>query len=123
MGYTVINKSALNTTPEIIDTPTMARDDSDFTDQSTRDLIFFLLAELRSVSKGYKGERFGEASKKVLFESSLKTIFEKQSGKTITDFELKVDYDYLQTTRQIFVDFGITEAKTGKEINITARLM
>lgn len=123
LGYTVINKSATNALPEIIDTPTMARNDSDFTDQSTRDLMFYFLQQLRAVAKGYKGERFGEAAKKALFESSLKSVFEKQQGKTITASNLTVDYDYLQETRQIFVDFGITEAKTGKEINITGKLM
>ena len=123
LGYTVINKSSTSELPEIIDTPTMARNDSDFTDQSTRDLMFYILQQLRNVAKGYKGERFAEASKKALFESSLKTVFEKQYGKTITAFELNVDYDYLQTTRQIFMDFSVTEAKTGKEINIQGKLM
>lgn len=123
LGYTVINKSATSELPEIIDTPTMARNDSDFTDQSTRDLMFYILQQLRNVAKGYKGERFAEAAKKALFESSLKTVFEKQYGKTITAFELNVDYDLLQTTRQIFIDFSVTEAKTGKEINIQGRLM
>lgn len=123
LGYTVINKSSTSTTAEIIDTPTMARNDSDFTDQSTRDLMFYILEQLRNIAKGYKGERFAEASKKSLFESSLKTVFEKQYGKTITAFEMSVDYDYLATTRQIFIDFGVTEAKTGKEINIQGKLM
>ena len=123
LGYTVINKSSTSTLPEIVDTPTMARNDSDFTDQSTRDLMFYMLSQLRNIAKGYKGERFAEASKKALFESSLKTVFEKQYGKTITSFELSVDYDYLATTRQIFIEFSVTEAKTGKEINIQGKLM
>ena len=123
LGYTVINKSSTSTLPEIVDTPTMARNDSDFTDQSTRDLMFYILSQLRNIAKGYKGERFAEASKKALFESSLKTVFEKQYGKTITSFDLSVDYDYLATTRQIFIEFSVTEAKTGKEINIQGKLM
>ena len=123
LGYTVINKSSTSTLQEIVDTPTMARNDSDFTDQSTRDLMFYMLSQLRNIAKGYKGERFAEASKKALFESSLKTVFEKQYGKTITSFELSVDYDYLATTRQIFIEFSVTEAKTGKEINIQGKLM
>ena len=38
--------------------------------------------------KAYKGERFGSAAKRSVFESSLKSIFENQVGVTITGFTL-----------------------------------
>ena len=120
--YTIVNRESTGTTGFVVDTPTMARDDSDFTDQSSIGLLLYFTAKLRAIAKAKQGQRFGSADVQLMFKKELETPLEAEKGKSIVDFYLKTDFRLLNTQGMCLVEFGIKEAKTLKFIKFVARL-
>lgn len=120
--YTVVNRESTGTTGYVVDTPTMARDESDFTDQSSIGLLLYFTNKLRAIAKTKQGKRFGSADAQLMFKKELEAPLEAEKGNAIVDFYLNTDFSLLNTKGICLVEFGIKEAKTLKFIKFVARL-
>lgn len=119
---TAITRNTFNTNGYIFDTPTLAGEVSDFQDQGTIGLVLYFIRSLRTIAGSRKGQRFGSADKQMIFTTELEAPFKAQTGKTITDYKLDVDFSKLNSSNELSVSFSIREAKKLKLVTITARL-
>lgn len=119
---TPINRKPFNTNGVIIDTPTMAMPTSDFEDQGTVGVIFYLIRQLRLICEPKKGKRFGDAAKQMLLQEELQAPFNAMLGTYILDYNLEIDFAKLNRTNVLEVAFRIKEAKKLKVVNITAKM-
>lgn len=119
---TPINRRPFNTNGIVIDTPTMAMPTSDFEDQGTVGIVFYLIRQLRNICEPKKGKRFGDAAQQMLLQEELKSPFDAILGSYILDYKLDIDFAKLNRTNVLEIAFSIREAKKLKEVKITAKM-
>lgn len=119
---TPVNRKPFNTNGVIKDTPTMAMPTSDFTDQSTVGLVFYLIRQLRVICEPKIGKKFGDAAKQMLFQEELEAPFKTLLGTEILDYKLDINFAKLNKTNKLEVGFYIKEAKKLKSVSITAKM-
>lgn len=119
---TPVNREPFNTNGTIVDTPTMALSTSDFTDQGTVGVIFYLIRQLRLISKPKIGKRFGDAAKQMLLQEELEAPFKTLLGDKILDYKLEIDFSKLNKQNKLDVAFSVKEAKKMKTVAITAKM-
>jgi hypothetical protein len=119
---TPISRNAFDTNGVVIDTPTMALENSDFTDQGTVGLIMYFIRQLRKIAESRKGQRFGSGEAQIVFQTELEAPLAAQVGDSIVAYNLTIDWSNLNIDHSLDVQFSVREAKKLKWVTITARL-
>jgi hypothetical protein len=119
---TPISRNAFDTNGVVIDTPTMALENSDFTDQGTVGLIMYFIRQLRKIAESRKGDRFGSGEAQIVFQTELESPLAAQTGDSIVAYNLSIDWSKLNIDHSLDVQFSIKEAKKLKWVTITAKL-
>lgn len=121
-NITPICRETNNLKGRIIDTPTLAKDESDFTDQGTVGIVFWLIRQLREICAPKIGKRFGSAAKQIVFQDELEAPFKSILGDKILDYKLLIDFAQLEIGNELKIKFSIKEAKKLKTVTIEARM-
>lgn len=112
--FTVISKNLITGNGLVVDTPTMARTDSDFQSRSSIGALLALLKQLRKVADTKKGKRFPKKEDKVMLEEDLRSVFKNEmdrSDSLITAYEFAADMSKLDTKGYLSVKFRIRDAR------------